>query len=258
MFGFAGFPLTAQTADSLRAQFRLPVPPAVAPPPQLVRSAPAMGASSPTAWGANWRDAFVGVAYQDRVRNLDNNDGSFAFGFGLGNAWRWVGLDVAILELSTVDTGLLTREAIDLKLHRNLPAGFAVAVGWETAILRGYTDGGSNRYAVVSKWTRIRPRPTLPFSELVVSLGTGDGRFLSEEDWATDPRKFNVFGSAGLRVLAPVSVIADWYGQDLALAASVAPFPRHGFVVTPAFVDVTGRAGDGARFVVAASYSFRF
>lgn len=255
----SGGPLCAQSEDSLRAKYRLPVPPSAgAPISHLTRSSPGMGASSPLAWGANWRDVFVGVAYQARARHHFNPDGSVAAGFGIGNASRWVGLEVVIVELSTIDTGFGTREAVDLKLHRNLPNGFAIAAGWETAFLRGYTDGGSNRYLVVSRWTPLRSDPAQAFSGLVTSVGLGDGRFLKEDDWFRGANKVNLFGSVGLRIFEPVSVIADWYGQDLALAASIAPFRRWRFVVTPGLVDIIGTAGDGARFVASASYSFRF
>jgi len=56
--------------------------------------------------------------------------------------------------------------------------------------------------------------------------------------------------SVGVRVLSPLSLIADWTGQDLMLGASIVPFVRLPLFIAPAFADVTGSAGDGARFVL--------
>ena len=68
----------------------------------------------------------------------------------------------------------------------------------------------------------------------------------------------NVFGSVGVRVLPPVNAVANWTGQDLALGLSVAPVRRWPLVITPAVVDVTGRAGDGARVAVSAGLHHNF
>ena len=68
----------------------------------------------------------------------------------------------------------------------------------------------------------------------------------------------NVFGSVGLRVVEPVSVIADWTGQDLTLGTSIAPFRNFPLVITPAVADVTGNAGDGARFILGVGFGYSF
>ena len=70
---------------------------------------------------------------------------------------------------------------------------------------------------------------------------------------------FLSFGSVGVRVLQPVSVIAEWTGQDLLLATSVTPLRNQNVAFTAGFADVTGTAGDGARFIIGGSlgYSFR-
>lgn len=254
---FAG-PVIAQTPDTLRARFKLAVPPPAPRPASVVRPSPAMGASSPIAFGAGWGDAYVGAGYQARARYLENYDGSIAAGFGLGDPWHLVGLQVDVISFSTFRSGFFKRVGVDLQIHRALPYGMAVAVGWESAIQIGLTDAGNSKYAVVSKWWSLRGDPRKPFSELLVSAGAGNERFLPEKDFEFGKEGVNGFGSVALRVAEPLSVIADWTGQDLIVAASVAPLRRWALVITPGFADVTGTAGDGARFVVAASYSFRF
>jgi hypothetical protein len=252
-------PAGAQNVDSLRAQYLLPVPPPVpdGPPAFVYRSAPGMGGYSPSGFGPGWGDVYVGATYQARARHSPGDDGNFGIGIGLGNPHTLVGLQLDVMGFSTFRSGWGNRMAFDLKAHRILPGLVGVAVGWEAALLRGVTDGGRSVYGVASKWFNLRP-PSEPFSAVMLTAGVGNGRFQREDDFLNQAGKVNVFGTAAIRVLEPVSVIADWTGQDLVLATSWAPFPRYQFVITPSLVDVTGAAGDGVRFVVGAGYGFRF
>jgi hypothetical protein len=216
-----------------------------------------MGANSPGGFGARWGDAFVGAAYQANIRNSPASDGAVAAGVGLGNPWTLVGLDVAVVSFSTLRSGWGNRMGMDFKVHRILPGLIGIAVGWESALLRGGTDGLRSRYAAASRWFQLREDDAV-FSALVVSAGVGNGRFVRPDDWAAGER-IGYFGSVAFRVAPPLSVIADWTGQDLALATSVAPFERHSVILVAGFVDLTGTAGDdGPRFVTSASYGFRF
>jgi len=242
-------------ADSLRARFLLPVP----PPPESVlaafRPTPAMSASSPTGFGAQWGDLFAGVSYQTRARNVSGNDGAVGAGFGLGNAQSLIGFEVAVVSFSTLRSGWGERVGVDLKLHRVLPGAFGVALGWESALLRGRTDGMRSRYLAVSRWFQLRPG-NAPLSAVLVTGGIGNDRFVRPADWVRG-RNVGLFGSVGVRVLEPVSLVVDWTGQDLGVAASVAPFGTHWLVFSAGFMDLTGSAGDGARLVLSGSYLVR-
>ena len=199
-----------------------------------------------------------GAALQLRPRNVDAHDGVVGAGFGLGNAETLVGLEVSVISFSTFRSGWGNRMGVDLKLHRALPGRFGLAVGWEGALIRGRTDGLRSGYAALSRWFVLRPDPRTPFSALVLSVGGGNGRFQDPEAWAAGDRGIGVFGSMALRVLEPVSVIADWTGQDLMLAASIAPLRSHSVVVSVGVADLTGSAGDGSRAIVSTSYAYRF
>lgn len=249
-------PQTPEQVQELRQQFLLPEAPleALLRPP--VRGGGA-SINTPTAFGADWGDGFVGVSFQERTRLGNRSDGGVGIGFGLGDAQRFVGLEVAV---SIVDLIGDTFEdgAVSFKVHRLLPSNFAVAVGVENAIEWGSTDGGSSIYGVVSKVIPLREDPAGPLSRVTLSLGLGTDRFLSEEDREEDAEGVNVFGSVGLQVVEPVSLIADWTGQDLYLGASIVPFRGLPLVITPGVADVTGNAGDGARFILGVGYGFSF
>ena len=69
-------------------------------------------------------------------------------------------------------------------------------------------------------------------SSAMISAGVGDGRFQTEDDWLAGRNGVGLFGSLAVRVAAPLSVVADWTGQDLMILGSIAPFRNFGMVVS--------------------------
>lgn len=267
-----GTPGNPETED-LRQQWQLPLPPTtfvpIEPPAATIRRggttrvAPGSSSISPTAFGPGFGQFFWGAGFQHRTRFTDSADGTISTGFGLGNPRRNVGLQTTVTVLDLVenrsyDDGFMKRGSISFKLHRLLPNDFAVAVGVENAIVWGFTDAGTSTYGVVTKRFQLRESTEEPFSRVTVSLGLGNGRFRFEDDFNNDVDTVNVFGSVGVRVHPQVSAIADWSGQDLTLAASIVPFRNIPLVLTPAIADITGSAGDGARFRLGVGYSHFF
>ncbi|MGL4619978.1 S-layer homology domain-containing protein [Chroococcidiopsis sp.] len=249
-------PLTPEQVAKLRQQYRIEATPLTA----LIRpSVPGGGSSvgSPTAFGAGWGSAFFGTSFQGRARDTSKSDGAASFGFGLGDASRAVGLEIAA---TTVDLygNTFGDGTISFKLHRLLPANFGIAVGVENAIIWGETDGGSSLYGVVSKVFSLTEDAAKPFNKITTSVGLGGGRFRSEEDVEDGNDTVSVFGSMGLQATEQLSLIADWTGQDLNLGVSVVPFRSLPLVITPSLADVTGNAGDGVRFVLGVGYVGRF
>lgn len=246
----------AQTLDDLRQRNRIPVPSGetVRPVPGVL---PGISVSTPTAYGANFGDVFIGAGFQARTRyapsGRDGIDGSAVAGIGLGNSARAVGVEVAMTFLSTIDSRLFDRTSFSFKVHRLLPANVGIAVGWENAVVIGDdADGGDSLYGVVSKVFQF---PDPDFARRVsLSLGVGNGRFRFEDDVLSDRDRVNVFGSVGVDLIPSVSLLADWTGQDLAMGASWVPFTRFPLVITPGFADITGHAGDGARFILGVGY----
>ncbi|MBO3460274.1 hypothetical protein G7B40_026010 [Aetokthonos hydrillicola Thurmond2011] len=220
-------------------------------------STPGSSVASPIAFGAEYGDVFVGASYQTRTRYTHQNDGGVVFGFGLGDS-KLVGLEVAISSFSTFREGFFTNGGISLKLHHLFPNALAIAFGIEDAAEFGVPDAGTSIYGVASKVFLLKNDATKLFSSITVSLGLGGGRFRSEYDVQKGIDSVNVFGSVALRIAEPISLIADWTGQDLTIGTSIAPFRRIPIVITPAVADVTGNAGDGARFVLGAGFGYSF
>ena len=241
-----------QELQALQKQFTLPEPRVVERPVPRALGLPGSSVGSPSAFGADWGDVFAGFSFQERTRFTDKADGAVVAGFGIGDAQKLVGLEVAVTVFDLIDD-TFQDGGISFKLHHDFGDGFAVAAGVENAIIWGGLDTNSSAYGVVSKVFRFKDA-TQPFSSLTVNLGLGGGRFRSEDDVFDGDDSINVFGSAGIRVIEPISVIADWTGQDLNLGVSLVPFRNIPLTITPAIADVTSNAGDGARFVLSIGY----
>ena len=219
--------------------------------------APSASISIPIGFGANFGQIFGGFAFQSRTRFTNQADGGLALGVGLGEPQKIVGLDVtmAILSLFGDNAG---RGSFSFKIHRSLPEGFAIALGFENAINWGGTDAGSSIYGVVSKFFQFTETTKEPFSQLTLSLGVGGGRFRSEGAIEDGVNSLGVFASAGLRIVEPVSAIVEWSGQDLNAGISLIPFQNIPLTVNLAGADLTGNAGNGARFVMSIGYNYFF
>jgi hypothetical protein len=100
-----------------------------------------------------------------------------------------------------------------------------------------------------------------PFSVVTLNAGLGNGRFCAED--LAQPAGLadcgvNFFGSVGLRANQYIGLIGDWTGQDLNAGVSLALFKQFPLVITAAMADVTGSAGEKARFTLGAGVGLRF
>ncbi len=225
-------------------------------PNRNYRSSPSVTIINPSGYGASWRSVGIGVGFQQRARFRSESDGVIGLSFGLGNPRENIGLQVGV---SLVDVSAPFRDgAFNLKLHRRLPSNFAVAAGVQGATTWGNTDGGSSVYGVVTKRFALRQDVTKPFSEIYTSIGIGGGQFRSESDIENGVETVGVFSSFAVRAIEPINIVTEWTGQDLTIGASIVPFKKLPIVIVPAVTDITGTAGDGARFVVGMGYSFSF
>lgn len=215
--------------------------------------APSSSIASPSGYGAQWTEFFTGISIQSRPRYRTKANGSGVIGFGLGNA-----RDLVAMEVSLGIHGLWPpgdKGAVNLKVHRLLPSEVGVAIGWDNALGWGGTDGKSAFYLAISKTFHLRASDKEMFSMLTLHSGLGNGGYRSEEAVFTDRNTLGWFASLGLRIAAPVSVIVNWSGQDLFAGFSVTPFRKNPFAITVAAQDLTGRAGDGVRYLVSFAYS---
>lgn len=223
-----------------------------------VQASPSLSVNIPTAFGADNNTGFVSATYQQRTRYANVHDGGLGIGVGLGDAQKAVGVELSYTAASFGGSRDFGAGGFNAKVHRQFANDWAVAAGWNGfANVGGPNDFEHSLYGVVSKVFRTRDDINLPLSRVAVTAGVGNGQFRTEDAVAKGINNVNVFGNVAVRVAQPVSLIAEWSGQDLGFGVSVAPFKNLPLTITPAVRDVVG-AGDGPRFVVGSGLGFKF
>ncbi len=235
---------------------------------------PGITVSSPSGYGASWGTVYLGGAYtvQSRVQKAFNTnkhgDAAGGFGFGFGDPEKYVGLEVSVAiesfykgypespktlvtQIPDFDSG-----GVSLKVHRLLENGVGLAVGYE-----GLIDWGDRViptwYGSASKVFFLREENQW-FSAVTLTGGLGNGRFLPYNYILEDKGGVNIFGAAAIRVQRPISLIADWAGNSLSLAASVTPFRTFGLYLGAGLDDVAGSASYGAHATFSLGLGFSF
>ncbi|HEY9649384.1 MAG TPA: hypothetical protein V6C95_01890 [Coleofasciculaceae cyanobacterium] len=222
------------------------------------RASPSLSINIPTGYGLDNNTGFVSATYQTRTRYTDIHDGGLGVGIGLGDAKKAVGVELSYTTASFGGSRDFGSGGFNVKVHRQLPNDFAVAAGWNGFLNVGDDNDFENSvYGVATKIIRTRENINSPFSRVAITAGVGNGQFRTEDAVADGRDNINVFGNVAVRVAQPVSLIAEWSGQDLGVGVSVAPFKNIPLVITPAVRDIVG-AGDGPRFVLGTGFAFKF
>ncbi|MEL7242907.1 MAG: hypothetical protein AAGM40_11245 [Cyanobacteria bacterium J06573_2] len=225
-------------------------------------ASPGSTAGTPSAYGANWGQAYVGGGL---FFPLDDGrtDGSLSVGFGLGDAAKSVGIEVNA-NITSVGGGNSNFDfgdsgSLGFKVHKYLGNSAAVAVGYANPV----TWGDSNRakdtiYGVVTKSFDLQPNDPDNKMPLTVSVGVGSGIFRSKGALIAGDNPANVFGSIGLRTAPEVAWVSSWTGNRLNIGGSFAPIKRTPIVINAIFTDVTDNLGDGIGISLSAGYAIKF
>jgi hypothetical protein len=244
----------AEDAESLRQQ--LLIEPLVEL--RVPGFAPGSTAGGPSAFGADFGDAYVGISGSNRRAREREADGSISAGFGLGNANKAVGLEV------NVNIGSLRRFAangdVGFKVHRNVAKDAAIAIGWDSGVRWGdeNKDTPSTVYGVTTKIFELKPEDTTNKMPLTVSVGLGSGRFQSFDDAKANRNSVGLFGSLGLQVAPQASLVSTWTGRDLNLGVSLVPIRTQPFFVTAVAANVLGRDDASTVYTLSLGYGFNY
>jgi hypothetical protein len=261
-----------EDVDKLREQ--LLIEPIITPREQISinrptqKAFPSSTAGTPSGYGASSGLVYlgVGVLFPLDAESDGFIDGSYSAGFGLGNPFNSVGLEVNInfssaggdfLKGGEFDVG--TSGYMGLKLHKYFADGTAIAVGWANPLKWGESSSNKDTvYAVVTKAFPLQPNNPHHQLPLTISVGVGNGGFRSLGARAADENNVNIFGSVGLRVLPQVSLVSSWTGNRLNVGSSIVPFKNIPLVINGIFTDITRNFDTGLGFSLSAGYSFRF
>ncbi|MFP4299572.1 MAG: hypothetical protein ACLFT0_17275 [Spirulinaceae cyanobacterium] len=218
------------------------------------RSSPAMSIYIPVGYGADNNTVFFTGNYQSEVRVDPGSTFNGGLGIGLGDADDAVGVELSYAFANNPNFG---EGGFNGKIHRRFPGDVSVAAGWNGFLNIGRHDWEHSLYGAITKVFRTQDSLDKLFSRVSVTAGVGSNQFRSNGARIVRDNNANVFGNVAVRVARPVSLIAEWTGQDLGLGLSIAPFANIPFVITPAVRDVVGNEFS-PRFVLTSGMSYQF
>ena len=141
---------------------------------------PGITIGAPAAYGANWGQAFIGAGGATRTPGRNKTDGSLVAGVGLGNADKYVGveLDASIISVDTADGGFGDDGNFAVKVHRNLPWNAAVAVGTMNTGRWGHAKNvPETYYASYTQVVFANPNSMVNRMPVFATIGYGNGTF---------------------------------------------------------------------------------
>jgi hypothetical protein len=225
-------------------------------------NAPVGGITTPSGFGADLGDIFIGAGYQENLPVAfvpPGNDPRTVYGggLGLGNAQSFIGLEASY---TSAGERIGDRGGFNFKVHKKLGDNVSVAAGWENAIRNGYTAANDPRDTFYGVVTAILPLGET--SNFTASVGGGNGRFRTFGDLVADNNTTNIFGSLGLRLSENIGVVADYNGRNLNIGVplTLKLGDSVGFQVTPVLLDVAGdqNSGPKSRFGIGGGVGIKF
>jgi hypothetical protein len=223
------------------------------------KASPGITLGVPSGYGADRGKIFTGIGIQ-RTPAL-SIDGSAGIGIGLGNARKSIGVQLSYTAYSLSDSvgegganggRPVGGGGFNLKLHRQFPGGWSVALGADSIVNIGrlgtpslgrfkYNEAEGTYYGAVTKLIALKPDATDSFSRLAVTVGAGVGRFQTAAELEARETVLTPFASAALKISPAASVIAEWSGQDFGVGLSWVPFRNLPIVISPGIRELFGR-----------------
>lgn len=257
-------PLSDVQIQQLRREITPPGSISVPRARREARILPAITFGTPTAFGAQAGQMYIGVSgvhYLDNDSSAEDTDGSMSVGMGFGDAVSAVGLDAYVNVISLRDS-FGDSGSFGARLHKTYNPGYdrvGIAVGYDNMLTWGDADDAENTvYAVVSKDFNLRPAGApLPLS---ISLGVGSGTFREESDLkrSDSDNGANVFGSIGLSLTQQLSVGSSWTGSQLNVGFGLVPFENFPVALSVGMGDITEEFDSGASLMVNVGYCLNF
>ena len=180
----------------------------------------------PSAFIAEWGNYYVATSMYgyDNGETGTSIDGWLGAGVGLGNARRFVAMEIDfnLESLSDTDNG----GSLDVRFARQLLStnSFALQIGAGWLGIASYGDWpkpGGSVYGVLTAAMPLRPNDPTFRQTLQVNLGGGDGRFQRVD--AVELLSSGVFASVGVELIPNLGLSVGWAGKGLNSSLSYVP-----------------------------------
>ena len=224
------FSAIAESKPNPSPQPMAPIEPLVAVVP--VWPTPSLSPGVPSAFLASWGDVFGIATAATRGNERDVADGSFAAGFGLGNAVKAVALEVAggcgsIKSFcSNGGFGLrLGRVFVNTPtIHLALTGSWQNGVQWSNEAANTPAGRQDNIYsAALSVATPLQPPGSYFGQTLQFNLGVGNSTFAPYVTTGSESQ-VGVFASVGVELSNYAGISAGWSGRGVNSQISFTPF----------------------------------
>jgi len=217
---------------------------------------------TPTAWGAAYGTAYLGVGAVERSPYLPSADGLIGAGYGMGDPVLTIGLQIGT---TVSDLSEFNNFSFSFKIHRYLTAGTTIALGGESLFSNDEIadDAGDTFYVVVSHVLQSFGTSRPGIGRVHVSAGLGTGRFAHKSDRDVAEGKGRAgtmaFGNVAVEVLGGMNVVLEWTGTNLLAGVSKTLQSRTvPIALSLGLADLTTSSGDGARLVAGAAIGLSF
>ncbi|MGG6239019.1 hypothetical protein ACQ4N7_10295 [Nodosilinea sp. AN01ver1] len=241
-------------ADQVRDDLRIEPLTTAANPAQSFPPSP--NAGIPSAFGAEWGDVFFSASLSGADRLRAEADGSLSMGFGLGDARRAVGVELAYNLQSIRRFG--ENGGFDAKVHRQVYSSdttqVAAAVGVNNFVSYGADTAGTSTsvYGVVTAAHLLQPEHPVNRLPITTTLGAGSGYF------SGDNSDVGVIAGVGLQVHPQFSINTAWSGAGLNVGASIVPEPTIPLTLNLLYGDIGNNTRAGSVAVLSIGYGFNF
>jgi hypothetical protein len=224
---------------------------------------PTVTYGTPTGYGANAGQAYVGYSGSYDQNSSRRADGSISTGVGFGSARDSVGLEVDVDLNGLSNNGgehFGDAGSVGFKIHKLIPNsnGLGVALGWANAKDWGEAqDAEETVYVAATKGFELNPgcdNNTLPVS---FTLGAGTGSYRSHDDIKKGDNSPALFGSAGIVLIPELSFATSWTGSQLNAGFGISPFDMP-LSFSVGYLDVTDKSIDGRAYNFNVGYSFSY
>lgn len=256
-----GAPMEYTDADTLQSES-----PAAMPMPHDSSSnftvVPGATLMAPMGFGAEAGQAFAGISGISRDPSSDTADGSLAWGFGLGDANRYVGATVsfALDTLHPDNTSIGSAGSVNFAVSRNLPMDSAISIGANRLVSWGGAamSKAPSFYASFSKMFTLCPDNAANPMPLTLTLGGGNGYFRKLHDQNMRKHNIGYFGAAALEFHPQASLIVDYTGSILTSGVSVVPDPTLPLTVSLGMYDLNKQYSSRISAIASVGYAFTY